>query len=583
LRWLVGLFAFAFLACPTLAQADPTLTEFTGGVTPGFSANRDPEGITVGPDHNIWFAEQAGDLARINPDGSVSEFTLTTESRPMSVTTGPDGNMWYSDPTDSRVGRRNSDGTFTELTGGVTPGFSANAAPWQITSGPDGHIWFAEHVGLARVNGDGTVTEFPAALPQDSEPIGITTGPDGNMWFAFDVPGGAPGGLGRLNPNGTVTLFRAGTTPGMASGYNFFGITTGLDANIWYTRGLANSPGVGRLNAGGTATEFTQGTTPGFGSATNPAGITVGCDGDIWWADWSGGVGRLNPDGTVTRYPGSGGFGVSAVSRWITSGPDGNIWFTEDVNPGRVARLTPPPGAETGAASSVSRHSATLQGTVRPCNQPTVYSFQYGTGTGYGNATTPVGLPGTLSPLPAAGGLVGLQPNTVYHYRLVATNHSGTTYGADRVFMTPPIPPLPLNARVTVLGAFPAVFAAQSRGPSATFAKVHLGTTVRFTLTQAATVRFTVTKRVPGRQVKRGKKKLCVRPTSKNRTHKHCSRVVTLKGSFTINGKAGKNRFHFTGRLNHRKIPPGRYRLVATPIVGGRAAVSVSTVIQIVG
>jgi hypothetical protein len=41
--------------------------------------------------------------------------------------------------------------------------------------------------------------------------------------------------------------------------------------------------------------------------------------------------------------------------------------------------------------------------------------------------------------------LTGLSPNTTYHYRLVATNPSDTTLGADRAFTTNPAanPPLP--------------------------------------------------------------------------------------------------------------------------------------------
>jgi hypothetical protein len=119
-------------------------------------------------------------------------------------------------------------------------------------------------------------------------------------------------------------------------------------------------------------------------------------------------------------------------------------------------------------------------------------------------------------------------------------------------------------------------FAAESRGPSAKNArkrtrkrKVPRGTKVSFNLNEAASVRFTVTRRVKGRRVKRGKRTACVKPTGKNRKRKRCTRVVTLKGSFSRNGVAGKNSFHFTGRLRGRKLKLGRYRLVATPTAGG--------------
>ena len=46
---------------------------------------------------------------------------------------------------------------------------------------------------------------------------------------------------------------------------------------------------------------------------------------------------------------------------------------------------------------------------------------------------------------------------------------------------------------------------------------------------------------------------------------KRKTRCRTLRGSFTHSGKAGANRFRFTGFLRNRALRPGRYRLVGTP------------------
>jgi hypothetical protein len=129
-------------------------------------------------------------------------------------------------------------------------------------------------------------------------------------------------------------------------------------------------------------------------------------------------------------------------------------------------------------------------------------------------------------------------------------------------------------------------FAAENRGPSATNARKKKrpprGTKVSFRLNEAATVGFTVTQRAKGRKIKRGKKTVCVKPTKKNRKRGRCTRVVTLTGSFSRNGVAGKNSFHFTGRLNGRKLKLGRYRLVATPSAGGNKGKPISTGFRIV-
>ena len=127
-------------------------------------------------------------------------------------------------------------------------------------------------------------------------------------------------------------------------------------------------------------------------------------------------------------------------------------------------------------------------------------------------------------------------------------------------------------------------FAAENSGPPATNAckNTARGTKVSFTLNVAATVRFTVTQSLKGRKVKHGKKTVCAKPTKQNRKKKSCTRIVTLKGSFSRSGVAGLNSFHFTGRLNGRKLKPGRYRLVATPRAGAKKGKPTSSGFRIV-
>jgi hypothetical protein len=139
-------------------------------------------------------------------------------------------------------------------------------------------------------------------------------------------------------------------------------------------------------------------------------------------------------------------------------------------------------------------------------------------------------------------------------------------------------------AAVSSLAFSHKVFAAQGSGPPATNArkKAPRGTKVSFKLNEAGTVRFTITQRVKGRQVKHGKRTVCAKPKHNNGKRKRCTRVVTLKGSFSRIGVAGKNSFHFTGRLNGTKLKPGRYRLVATPTAGGKTGKPTSSGFRIV-
>lgn len=105
-------------------------------------------------------------------------------------------------------------------------------------------------------------------------------------------------------------------------------------------------------------------------------------------------------------------------------------------------------------------------------------------------------------------------------------------------------------------------FAAAPKGGSVAArkrARIKRGTTVGFTLSEPATVTFTVERRTAGRKVKRH----CVAVRKRNRDRPSCKRYVTAKGSFKVAGKGGPNSIGFTGRLRGHKLAPGSYRLVA--------------------
>ena len=122
------------------------MTEFTGGVTPGFSFDSEPFDIIAGPDGNLWFTEYRGSrIARITPAGVVTEFNLPMPGRqPSHITTGPDGNLWFTEGAPGGIGRITPAGVVTEFLGGDTPGFTAERIPSGITTGADGNLWFTE-------------------------------------------------------------------------------------------------------------------------------------------------------------------------------------------------------------------------------------------------------------------------------------------------------------------------------------------------------------------------------------------------------------------------------------------------------
>ncbi len=107
-----------------------------------------------------------------------------------------------------------------------------------------------------------------------------------------------------------------------------------------------------------------------------------------------------------------------------------------------------PPSAATEEAFGVTEDGATLTGRIDPVGLQTRYRFDYGPTDSYGSSV-PLG-PEALAG--AAHGsrlfeqaIAGLQPGTTYHYRVVAVNAKGTSYGFDRTFTTQPAGAIPLR------------------------------------------------------------------------------------------------------------------------------------------
>jgi hypothetical protein len=94
------------------------------------------------------------------------------------------------------------------------------------------------------------------------------------------------------------------------------------------------------------------------------------------------------------------------------------------------------PEVVTGPASGVSQTGATISGSVQPNGEATTYTWEFGTTASYGSSVYG-SIDGEGAPDSLSLSLISLLPDTAYHYRLVATNESGTVYGGDETFTTP--------------------------------------------------------------------------------------------------------------------------------------------------
>jgi hypothetical protein len=95
---------------------------------------------------------------------------------------------------------------------------------------------------------------------------------------------------------------------------------------------------------------------------------------------------------------------------------------------------------QTNPATDVEPTSAILNGSLNPDGYETTFFFEYGKSTAYGQKAplTPQEVastaPGTVN---VSTELTDLEPGTSYHYRIVASNSTGTTVGNDQSFETP--------------------------------------------------------------------------------------------------------------------------------------------------
>ncbi len=92
------------------------------------------------------------------------------------------------------------------------------------------------------------------------------------------------------------------------------------------------------------------------------------------------------------------------------------------------------PSVSTLAAANIADTTATLNGSVNPNSLETKTYFEYGPTTSYGSKTAEVSAGSGASTLERAQGVTGLTANATYHYRIVASNSSGTSQGTDRTF-----------------------------------------------------------------------------------------------------------------------------------------------------
>jgi plastocyanin len=411
--------------------------------------------VTVGPNGNLVFSPSS---VTIRPGDQVR---WTFGSNGHTTTSGSPGmpnGIWDS-------GLRPQGATFTHTFN------STGTFPYYCTP----HGGCCAMVGTVTVvNASPTPTPTPAPTPTPT-PVATTNPATKVAAFSATLNGS-------VNPRGATTMvhFQYGlttsygsTTPMQTQNGNTLrpvsANITGLLANrTYHFRIVAHNNGGTRFGADRTFTTLTATGPPVV--TTNPATLIASFSATL--------NGSLNPHGLTTtvhfQYGTTTAYGSTTPIQTQTGNTYRNIAANiSGLSPNtiyhfrivatnsagtrfggdrtfRTLTATGPPVATTNPASLVASFSARLNALLNPHGLPTSFHFQYGTTPGYGLTTAPQSRTGNAFQAIGAN-ITGLTANTLYHFRVVASNAAGTTMGSDRTFttLTPTGPPVVITNPAT--------------------------------------------------------------------------------------------------------------------------------------
>jgi streptogramin lyase len=411
---------------------------------------------------------------------------------------GPDNNVWVA--LEQAVGKVQADGTVTTFASadlGNTIGFLSGGI-----ASADGFIWVSQPVSA----GKETIVKIPPANPAGATGVAVTgvnagataltAGPDGNVWVAI------PGKIVKFspsNPAGATTYTIAGLSPRA--------ITSASDGTLWVTD-TANGGRLLNVTTGGTVTPYLTGGQPQF--------VGAGPNGQVAFGNPNNSpqqIGLLKPGGTpqtIDRPNGSDPFGV-------TFGADGAFWVAEFAG-NRLARVTTDGQLTTLGGFPAVSGQGPRQIVAGPGN--TLWATLDKPGdTGNARIARITGVdPPVADPGPQPGPDPQPQPGP---------------QPTQRDTKPPTVTDVALSKK-----------------------KFRAGTktvTLRFTVDEAGTARVTVSRRALGRR--RGK--ACVKPTTRLRKAKPCTRNVRVS-AVSVNAVSGKNAV----RISTAKRVPGVYNVI---------------------
>jgi hypothetical protein len=387
---------------------------------------------------------------------------------PSGLAVDSNGNVYVNDERGA-VDEFNSSGGFvTQLTGADVPRSAAVKGslyePLEGGSaiGPNDELYVADHAhrvvdvferGLELAS---VTSGAPAGLTSNAVTFNGTVNPEGLAVTECLFEYGTGVSYGSSVPCSTVSgkPIGAGDSPVAVSAS-----AVGLAPGVRYHYRLAARNGEG-TNFTSDGTLLTPPSVVGSVQASSITSFAARFTGLVEPGEFTAGYhflyGLTSAYGSVLPQPDAiaDAGGLQSVSQAISGlAPDTTYHFAlvvtnlgggVSIGPDETFTTRPlvPPVVNTGGIEAVGETSVTLTGVVDPEGLATSYRFEYGPGTAYGSSWPLVQVfagNGTVAQGVAID-VPNLQPGVTYHYRLVASNEDGMSYGADQTFATPGYP-----------------------------------------------------------------------------------------------------------------------------------------------
>jgi DNA-binding beta-propeller fold protein YncE len=294
----------------------------------------------------------------------------------------------------------------------------------------------------------------PAGEPSFWVLLGVAVDPNGVLWVSWQERGESPyGSLVSSFGNAKANEFLSSHEVGFSHQNDESGFAVDSNDDLFVVTGvrkrevdgsLPEGFGVAKLNSSGEIL------TEELDSLEGTTGVAADLSNNELFIDSAFEEGQQH---SVTAYGSTGALLESFGSAQLTQGSGlaatraGEV-YVADLGADRVDRFVVEgpsrPTVEGEAPLEVAGTSATLSAQLKPTGPDTTYWFQYGT-------VSCAAAPASCSDLPAPPGYDAgagfnyqsvsvhpqdLQPDTLYHFRLVATNELGTTEGAEATFTT---------------------------------------------------------------------------------------------------------------------------------------------------